>query len=124
MKKAKKKNHNNCNANDSSWWRHSQPREKCDRSVAAIANATAAILKMFAHSLLMHTQNPYSIHLPFTRVPLAVPLPPSLLHIRCESGGRIEGWKGVARGSANAVAEGGNTFEKSRNNAKLSTCIN
>lgn len=29
MKKAKKKNHNNCNANDSSWWRHSQPREKC-----------------------------------------------------------------------------------------------
>lgn len=61
--------------------------QKCDRSVAAIANATAAILKMFAHSLLMHTQNPYSIHLPFTRVPLAVPLPLSLSHIHCESGG-------------------------------------
>lgn len=54
--------------------------QKCDRSVAAIANATAAILKMFAHSLLMHTQNPYSIHLPFTRVPLAIPLPLSVFH--------------------------------------------
>lgn len=55
--------------------------QKCDRSVAAIADAAAAaILKMFAHSLLMHTQNPYSIHLPFTRVPLAVPLPLFLFH--------------------------------------------
>lgn len=80
--------HNNCNANDSSWWRHNRRHIE---DVCSLANA-------YSKSVLVL----FTIHTRLQAYRFSVPL----------SVERTKSKGGEAKGSANAVGEGGNICKK------------